>query len=534
MYRAILSFVLLIPSSNKNYPREKITPRVKIQSEFRYDNIDNDETEKRLSREKINFFLSKKSKFNFSHIYIDEKNEHRMTWNLNLFDISPKAGFIIGNYNINFGSGLLIGKKNLFSPDIYSSRLIASHKKSFSPCNSGNPLFCFNGIALNSAITYSNFLFSLNAFYSLNSRYALSEIYESYCIKSSFSSINSRLDTDYKYSEPVTLNAYGLMLKLERGKNYTFGIYFFYSDIKNDQNNNILWKCKEMQNYSESIKSIHGYGIFSQYSDDYINIFIEFGIPMKKIVTNSISSRYIYDYGLLYGMEFKHPFFSISFKGKSTGKNFYSPYCSGNSYAETKWIIKSIIKPIKKLSFGTSFSSEKKLSPGYTEPFLPLTIKEELFLYFKFSKRNSIKIKYKRLEREKDLKIMRDNQIKSIVDFTPKDNLKLRISGLMQKNNSKPSYSLSTGLSYMFLAHFKFIIYYAGFHISKDNNIYMSTAKFSRSLSGGLSIKKTSNVIISMLAFNYKKNSFSVKYLHQFLINRSIKKRIELYGILFF
>ncbi len=94
--------------------------------------------------------FSSESALNLSYIYLTKEKDYKYTWNVILNDISPNFSFITGNYFAHFGSGLLIGKKRIYDPDIFSFRITDSktteYKSAFTPCNNGNPVFAFNGL----------------------------------------------------------------------------------------------------------------------------------------------------------------------------------------------------------------------------------------------------------------------------------------------------------------------------------------------------------------------------------------------------
>jgi hypothetical protein len=531
MLRSVLIVVVLAHAfQTQAAEKNKFLPELLVQGEYRRDTLDYDDVEKQFAREKISLLFSKKSSLDFTHVYIDSTKENRFTWNIAVRDISPHFSCILGNYYINFGAGLLVGKKIGISSDLFSRKIIVSRNSVFMPCNSGNPLFCFQGIAAIASYSFTDVTVSLSSFVSIKNRYANNKIYEAEKTELSFNSIIYRSNKDYLHTEPVEVNDYGCAADIRLGDHILLQTYFIYSDIRRN-NKSILWNYGDRGTMACGDKAFYGYGLFAQYRDEYITIFFESGVPNRVVRNSDGKHENVRDYGLVYGIKFRHPVFSLSLTGKNTGKTFYSPYSSGNGSAENAWMANMSVTPLKKLTVGAGFFGERNISPAYNESYLRSIRLEKAYLQYRLQTRGRVLLKFIRLESVKQSGIERYLQLVSSIKYYINDSVLLSLSGKAQKKDSGIcSASVNTGIGFTMWNYFTFMMYFSRYFISNKNYLYSTVVPNTDAITSGSFIKTSSNVLTGKVSVRYRDAVISVRYEHQFFEGRSIQHRVDLFG----
>jgi hypothetical protein len=531
MHRAVLIFAALANSFLAHgAEKNRFFPELMVRGEYRRDTLDYDDVEKQFFREKISLFFAKKSSLNLAHIYIGAAKEHRFTWNMAVTDISPYFKCVIGNYHVNFGAGLIAGKKTGISPDLFSKKLVVSRNDLFMPCDSGNPLYSYLGAAAVGSYSFTHVSVALSPFFSYKNRYAGNEIYVSGRTAESFNTILYRSAGDYRHSEPVEINDYGCAAEIRIGDHGMIQSYLIYTTIRRNKQN-VLWDYTDrgIQNGAEN--GFYGYGLFAQYRDGYIIIFFESGISNRIVRFESGKRTTVRDYGIMGGLKFRHPVFYLSVTGKTTGKNFYSPYSSGNGYAENAWIANLSTTPVRLLTLGGGIFAEKKLSPGYRETRLLCNMREKAYILCRLPQKGALKIQFNHLRMEKQPRTERYVQLKPSLSYYILGSILLSLSGKAQKKNGAFwSFSLHSGTGLIFFNCITIILYYSWFFISKNNYLYSMIAPYRESITPESIIKNTSQAVTGKISARYKDAVLSVRYEYRFFNGKSIHHRVELFG----
>ncbi|OHD66660.1 MAG: hypothetical protein A2176_05190 [Spirochaetes bacterium RBG_13_51_14] len=501
-------------------------PELSIQAEYRQDTLDYDDVEKKFCSEKARLSFGKSSA-SFTHVYINATGEHRFTWNLTISGIPPYFDCILGHYYANFGAGLLVGRKRALSSDQFSRRLIVSRGSPFLPCSSGNPLYSFHGAAAGFTVPVGGISLSVRGFVSFRNRFARNDAYAPDSTGNSFNSILGRLQKDFRYSEPVEINDYGSVVDLRISEHFFLQSYFLYAGIRRAVNRSFLW------NYGDGglplgEKAFYCFGFFFQYRDDYITLFIELGFPNKVLSTPAGMTRSVRDFGILYGLTFRHRACELSFAGKNTGNNFYSPYSSGVSHAETACAIGIRIRPLPELCLGCGFFGEKKISSAANQSYLPSIIREQVFFKYGAARKGSVSARLSFVEQEKKTGIDRYIQIKSSAKIYAKKSVLFSFSGTAQrKGDGRYSGSINAGTSLCMLRYLTVTLFYSRFFIGRDNPLYTSISPRPNSITPGMLVKATSHMATCRLTARYHDVRISARYQHQFTGTGSRQYRIE-------
>jgi hypothetical protein len=508
----------------------RFDPVLLIQGEYRRDTIDYDETEREFYREKVGLTFSRLSSVSLAHVCIGKEREHRFTWNIAATDISPYFKCMLGNFHVNFGTGLMVGKKRGISPDLFSRRFIISRGEPYMPCTSGNPLYSFRGAAATGVYAFAEMTLSVGAFFSFKNRFADSGIYQDDRTNISFNTIASRTAKDYRHAEPVQINDYGCSVDCKAGEHISIQCYFIYTNIRRDSHD-IVWNYDSRGFLSYGDKAFYGYGLYAHYRDDYILIFCELGMPGRIVEYEWKKRKTIGDFGVAYGFSFRHPAFRLSLTGKNTGKQFYSPYSSGHGYAENAWSAELSVIPFPKLSLSAGFFSEKKISPSYNETYLPHNRREQVSIAYRLPHKGVVRMQFYCLRKEKQYGHEQYLQLRASVRYFINGSILLSLSGKAQKRNRKNySTSAEAGLGFTIWNFATIALHYSRFFISGENYLYSAMSPCQGSITPGRFIKSSSNVAVGTITVRYKETALSARYEHQFTRSGTIQHRIEFFG----
>lgn len=497
-----------------------------IGAEYRQDALDYDNVEKRFFRESARLTFGKSS-VSFTHVNVGMTRENRFTWNICLRGLSPYFECIAGNYYANFGAGLLVGRKMALSPDLFNRTLAVSRGISFSPCSSGNPYFSFQGIAAGAMYTTENFAVSLHGFYSFRNRFVRNDRQFPDITGTSLNSILTRTKKDYRYSEPVEINDCGFSFMMKITGHLTLQSYYIYTFIKRTSNSYLLWNIDTTM-VPGGEKKFYGYGFYFQYRDDYILIFFDLCFPNRVISSTAGVSKTVRGYGMIYSLAFRHRACSLSFVGKITDKNFYSPYSSGKSYPETASTIGISTRLLKHLTLGCSFFIEKNIIPSANEQYLRFTRRGQLFLKYISTMKGSCSIRLtgaevvKKNGKERHVRLMASSKffiVKSIL---------LTGGGTMLRNGSgRYSGSLSIGTRFTLFNYISLHVRYSRYFMAPGSVIYAAASRPADSIGRSMDIRSSSHILAGGLEARFTGCRLSVEYLHQFAGELTIKSRVE-------
>ncbi len=504
-----------------------------IESEYRRDSIDYSEAEKYFYREKLSVQFSRESAFNLGLVYIEQDEEKRYTWSLALNDISPYFAFVLGNYYVNFGYGLLIGRKTAYEPDLFSNRAGGENHNLFIPCKSGNPLYTFSGIGGSFSKKIINIDISLNIFYSINERFAGEEAYESGYIESGIDTIDGKYNKTLNSSEPVYICTNGGMLFLRDMDALSLQIFYIFTGIRSRQRNDIHWDSYDTYYGRYGTSSLLGNGFLLEYRDDYLKVFCEGDMTVKETAINTNHKEDIKGYGLLYGIVFRPPFLTMSVAGKEMDGNYYSPYSSsiGEDHPEDAFFLDTEIRPFLNLKAGAGLSSQRKTAAGSRDDAAPVTERQKIYLNYNLGRLEEFSVTARRMERSDEDGRAEKYQLKEKAGFKLHKSLKLEAQSIFQKSRYD-GYSAvyEGGLKASFLSKLQGSVYYASAKISGDNYIYTVICPVPNSSAPGIMISEDSNIIITKLDFKYKDLLLSCRYLYQYYHSAALHRRFEFFA----
>jgi hypothetical protein len=526
--RCVPVILIILMTVTSLHGREETgpSPRFMIGAEYRQDALDYDNVDKRFFRETALLTFGKSSA-SFTHVNVGMTRENRFTGNICISGLSPYFECIVGNYYANFGAGLLVGRKMAISPDQFSRSLAVSRGTPFSPCTTGNPYFSFQGVAAGARYASENFSFSLYGYYSFRNRFVRNDRQYPDNTGTSLNSILIRTKKDYRYSDPVEINDCGYSLVLQIVRHVTLQSYFIYTFIKRSNNHFLVWNFDSTM-IPGGEKYFFGYGFYFQYSDDYIQIFIDLCFPNRIVTTAVCGPSTSRGFGIMYSLAFRNRLCSLSFTGKQTDKNFYSPYSSGRSYPETAVMTAFSIRPLKYFSMGSSFFLEKNRLPSLNEQYLRFTSREQLFLKYDMPLKGSCSVRLAFAETgrkngmERQLRLMASSKmyvLKSII---------FSWGGTMLRSSSgRYSGSINASVRLALFNSITLNIRYSRFFIAPGDIVYTPASRPADSIRSSMDVRSSSNILAGGLRARFRGCMFSVEYFHQFEGVRTFQSRIE-------
>ncbi len=326
-----------------------------------------------VARGGLSLDLGQRFRFNYTTLHDFETGTSSFTWNAGIKDISGFMDFTSGNYNLHFGSGLMMGKASYRSGDPFNKKISLGAGRTITASDGGNPEYSFHGTVFDFYKVFEDLKIDFIPFYSLQRRYIPFESSESGIIDSSLFSLNAKVDRKGKYTEPVNIINYGAASCLRISDFFTMQGYCFETDLKSVSGKDILWDGDK--DYAEGgVNLLRSCGIFAEYADSNISLFIE---PAMSSVNGSRKSA---GYAVAYGTGIHNSTAALSIRGKNCGSRFHSEYSSGSRTPERIWETKLTLFPFRYFQTGVIVYSEKDLLPSYNRDYTEGSIQEEFFI----------------------------------------------------------------------------------------------------------------------------------------------------------
>jgi dihydrofolate reductase len=401
--------------------------------------------------------------FNFTYLRNIDDDLFTYTWNLSAKEIAGFLNVTAGNYNLHFGSGLMMGRKTYTSSDPFSKKISVAKDKTVSLSNNGNPEYSLYGTVAEFYKNFDEAKIYLLTFFSDQRRFITSEAFEAGAIESSLFTLNTKVTKKGKNTEPVNIINYGGVLGLDSSL-FNFQFYYFETDLKGDSGKDILWDKKKYF-APEGVDLIKNSGLFAEYRDNNLSFFIE------PALSTIISNTTVTDYAIAWGVGVKNSIMNLSMRGKNCGLYFHSEYSSGNRMPEDVWELKCGIYPINPFEIGCVVYSEKNITPAYNRNYIEGAIHEEFYAKAKF-KNIKINSNFKRVEHYSDDREESADQVNLASELNVSKNLFFKLRSTAQKKQDDISYLYGGEVRTMFFNHFHLYLGYTKIEVNGATPIY--------------------------------------------------------------
>ena len=458
--------------------------------------------EKLAYRSGTSVLLSDTFVFNFTYRRNIDDDISTYTWNLSAKEIGGFLNVSAGNYNLHFGSGLMMGRTTYTSSDPFSKKISVSKDRTISLSRNGNPEYSLHGAVLDFYKNFDEAKIYLITFFSNQRRFITSEAFESGAIESSLFTLNTKVTKSGKNTEPVNIINYGGLAGLQSSL-FNFQLYYFETDLKGNSGKDILWD-KNKYFAPDGVDMIKNSGLFIEYSDNNLSFFIE------PAISTIVSETSVTDYSVAWGFAVKNSFMNLSINGKNSGLYFHSEYSSGNRMPENVWELKLGIYPINPFEIGCVIYSEKNLAPSYNRNYIEGTIHEEFYAKANF-KQLKINSNFKRVEHYSADRTDTADQINFTPEFIVSKNLLFKLRTTAQKKHDDTSYLYGGELRTIFFNYFHLAMGYTKIEVNGTTPIY---AVITPASEYSLITRFKDSGHGGSVYFRYKKNkdSFYVRY----------------------
>ncbi|MCL1865706.1 MAG: hypothetical protein FWF73_07850 [Spirochaetes bacterium] len=418
---------------------------------------------KTVFRSGTSILLSDTFIFNFTYLRNIDDDIYTYTWNLSAKEIGGFLNVTAGNYNLHFGSGLMMGRKTYSSSDPFSKKISISKDKTISLSNNGNPEYSLYGTVLEFYKNFDEAKIYLITFFSDQRRFITSEAFESGAIESSLFTLNTKAIQSKNHTEPVNIINYGGVLGLLSSQ-FNFQLYYFETDLKGDSGKDILWDKKKYF-APDGVDLIKNSGLFAEYRDNNLSFFIE---PAISTIVNETT---VTDYAIAWGIGIKNQIMNLSISGKNCGLYFHSEYSSGNRMPENVWELKCGIYPMKPFEIGCVIYSEKNLAPAYNRDYIEGSIHEEIYAAANF-KNIKINSNFKRVEHYSTDRNDTADQINLRSEFHVSKNLFFKLRSTVQKKQDDTSYLYGGEVRTILFDNFYLALGYTKIEVGGTTPIY--------------------------------------------------------------
>jgi len=517
----LIALCLLAPAAFAGQDRTLI-----LQAEYRRDSVDYDERVRDFTREKIFLALNRDCFLHFARIAVHHDHEQRFTWNLVMKDAPEGMCLYAGNYAVNFGSGMAVGKKRYVSPDPFTGKLVVSRDRAFSAVKSGNPAGSFSGLACGYSIPRPDFTISINFFASVRERCAPADECESGRLKSSLNTLAMRVVSPPDYTGHVYIRDFGLMTEFS------------------------LWGCADMQVYAchtwisgtgmrrmladwdgeRGDRSVSCYGIFFQYSDDCIRFFIECARPVRRLINIEGSEITTGDWGCTGGVKFRHPVVISAVTAKAAGRDFFAPHASGEQYPERAWDFTNIFIFSGKLRSGVALSGEKRMVPARCNDEIPSERRESVLIRYRLKRGGGVNLDIGRVTSEENGDSLQRKRARAGIKLRVSEHVRASVSTRVQEDTSGArSYRAGAALT-VESSCLQARVDCSGYYIGGRNYIYTRVFPMRDSVTPGCFVKETCCVFTARLTLSLDQVLLSCRA--QLCRNSSgfAEKRLELLG----
>ncbi len=497
-------FTALLLITNNSFSIKAYASSIYLDNGIKHDIIDYDsKNELLLFNSGITFTPGSKLAFNFTGIQNYTEDYFLYTWYINLREINNSMNIVLGHYNLNFGSGLIMGRKTFTSSDPFSKRFVISRDTPLSSSNNGNPIYSFTGSAADIYYSGDNFRVSFLPFFSCQERFISPEDSDNNYVTSSIATLNTKIHSQDS-DEPVYIVNYGLMTSVNLFTLFTLQAYALETDLKKAYISEMTWDSGKY-GLDAGINKMSYTALFLQYSDNNISLFIEPASSLKH------ADREIRGYAFMYGLAFKSSYFDVSFLGKSTDKSFQADYSSGSRLPEKTWEVKSVYKAYSWLKLGATLYSQSYLQGGYNSRYIEGTRREEISAQSDIIKNLDMKLSVRSLSyyssEYKEIKY----QYVININHEPYSFFNHSLKGIIQTNSGEESKLFSQNFI-LKMSRFTFKAGYSFIQISGKDYIYSGIPPGTGSLSGIYRFNETGYGTAAMAGYKNDKNSFYFRW----------------------
>jgi hypothetical protein len=497
--RKILALIIALCSA------DAAAARYEIREEYRRDVINYDEESRSFLRQGFTADTGAARAF-LSHTYLPREEEHAFNWSLELRDLPRGNSLMAGHYTASFGSGLFLGSRRYSSPDPFASRPFPSSDSFISASRSTSPLYSFSGVAARHEILMDEARLETALFCSMRKRYIHFDDYDRGRVDSSMDSVNSRLERDGFYAEPVLLRDCGAAILLSYRQGLSAGVAAYGGDMRSCSGRELIWDGGKGKSSDSGIAEFSGSMLYMKYADDHLFSFCELGLA-RAGGNDDLTGGY----GFSAGSRFRSRMSALRFLVTRTGAGFYAPGGADGPFPREECDFSASLRPHENIVAGISASYEHRSVPGKTDACLKTSRREGFFIDISgggLQWKSAIDL----LLRDEARGARTISREESSLKWNPEGDLSLMAKGSNQHEGAESlSWSVGGGLQYRIISRFFLGLDISFFSIG-GSSVYSGALPAENALASGSFIDKTSLVAV-MKAQIYSGNfRFSMRF----------------------
>ncbi|HOS38232.1 MAG TPA: hypothetical protein PLG31_00760 [Spirochaetota bacterium] len=549
MHRALIALAALVAMREAAAmpPPQYLAPAklsVTVQGEHRIDAVDYEEEARAYYRGKLIMRFSRTSALYGAYVAVEERNgpdrtgeddsRRSYTWSLAVRDASPYVALYVGNYYVNFGSGLLIGGWMPSNPDVFFSRDAIPRRETFAPCTSGNPLYAYRGGALALRTPgEGDVIATLHPFYSSKERYLDPKTADSGATNSSIVSMDYKYEQREAWSRPVELVTWGAAAALHIIESFLLQAHYVNTGVSFYSGDALEWDRDAPGNDDRGIVSLDGYGALAEYRDRFVRIFVEHDRTRRLLRGDDGARGETCGAGSVGGLQFRHPLVSLSIIGKSTDADYYAPFQSsvGARSPEEAWFVNAAVELARGLALGGAVSSQRPhlLAPGERE--CAAVIRERVSLRYIPSDRLSVELAGRRYEGRERGEEREREQAQGNALAWPWESCGVSARALFQRQDGREwSDLLGGGIAVRWRRRVECALEYAKARIGGENRLYAVVSPLGGANIPGIFIEETSHVAAARLRITWPPVTLAARYLYQFTDEAPLRTRMEFFA----
>ena len=290
---------------------------VYVKSEYRRDALDAEEAVKDFYRTNFRILAGQDTSAGAAVSWQKNTKVFLWTWNAVYNEECTPVSVIIGNYYAQSGSGLLYGKLRPWNPDPFSASSEISDAHGFTPCNSANPVFAFNGAGLTFYPSGKNGNCSARIGASRVLRYMEEDDDHTSSTHTSMNTILSRFSSEYPYTKALWCDTAAGAFLLRAGDYCSAELSLLSVSCRDMQGQRISWARYETDDAWSAVDQVQGAAAYAAYNDGALRIYGESACTIDRLAENgggTFSGKGISAQGEIY---FRSKIFTGSVKGKS-------------------------------------------------------------------------------------------------------------------------------------------------------------------------------------------------------------------------
>jgi hypothetical protein len=352
--------------------------KYEIREEYRRDVINYDEESRSFLRQGFSADTGAARAF-LSHTYLPPERQHIFNWSLELRDHPRGVSLMAGHYKRQFRKRTFPGRARYSSPDPFAARPFPSWDSFISASRSASPLYSFSGLAARHEIVMDEARLDTALFCSMRRRYIHFEDYDGGRVDSSMDSVNSRLERDGFYTEPVLLRDCGAAILLSCRQGLSAGLAAYGGDMRACSGRELLWDSGRGRDSESGIEGFSGSMLYMKYADDHLFAFCELGLTRSgrgKGGNDDLSGGY----GFSAGTRFRSRLSALRFLLTRTGTGFYAPGGADGPFPRDECDFSASQRLHENITAGLSASYEHRRVPGKNDPCLKTSRREGFFV----------------------------------------------------------------------------------------------------------------------------------------------------------